>query len=216
MDENKDLNVESEIQEHGRYAVSLLPRSSRSQAYNMECMVDHTTGEFLVKSESGVVLSFDKYSRFTEHLNTFSNACKSKRIVSNIYEIETGKNFPSMIDVDTNILDSTVPFGVINTIDKIMISVDLDTIDISSIITPVVLEDEKTEIEVTLVCNTTEKTKTFTKSQLNNYVFNVKELFPSDNESSEPIACKSIKILTNEFEASKLKCLVSGILVSFI
>ena len=216
MDENNGLNVETEIKEHGRYAVSLLPRSLRAQAYNMECMVDHTTGEFLVKSEHGVVLSFDKYSRFTEHLNTFSNSCKSKRIVSKIYEIETDKNFPSMIDVDTNILDSTIAFGVINTIDKIMISVDLDTIDISSVTSPVVLEEAKTEIEVTLVCNKTEKTKTFTNSQLNNYVFNIKELFPSDNESSEPIACKSIKILTNGFESSNLKCLVSGILVSFI
>lgn len=215
--ELKTTSTESSLEEeHGRYAVSLLPRDMRDQAYNMECMVNHETGEFLVKDERGVVLSFDKYSRFTSHLNTFTERCNSKRLVSKIYEIETNINFPSIVSHDTNILDSTLAFGVINTIDKVMISIDLDTINKSSVISPVVLEDDKTKIEVVLTCGNIDVTKEFTKSQLNNNVFNIKELFPTVSNSADPIACKSIKIKTNDFDGANLICLVSSVLVSFI
>lgn len=218
MDNEKDiLSTETSLEEeHGRYAVSLLPRDMRNEAYNMECMVNHETGEFLVKDERGVVLSFDKYSRFTSHLNTFSERCKAKRITSKVYEIETNVNFPSIVNHDVNLLDSTLTFGVINTIDKIMVSIDLDTINKSSIISPVVLEDNKTKIEIVLTCGNIDVTKEFTKSQLNNNVFNIKELFPTVSNSADPIACKSIKIKTNDFDGANLICLVSSVLVSFI
>lgn len=212
MEENKVYTETSLEEEHGRYAVSLLPREMRAQAYNMECMVDHNTGEFLVKDERGVVISFNKYTRYTQHLNSFTNTCKEKRITSNIYEVETNKNFPEIVNVNANLLDSTLSFG---TIDKLMISIDLDTLDTSSIITPKVLEDNKTKIEIVLTCDNVDVTKELTKSQLNCNVFNIKELFPDAN-TSEPVACKSIKILSNNFDESKLKCLVSNILVSFI
>ena len=215
--EIKGIYTETSLEEeHGRYAVSLLPRDMRAEAYNMECMVDHNTGELLVKDERGVVISFNKYTRFSEHLNTFVNTCKAKRLVSKIYEIETNINFPEMVDTDTNLLDSTLSFGVVNTIDKIMISVDLDTIDTPSILSPKILEDENTKIEVVLTCNNVDVTKEFTKSQLNCNVFNVKDLFPTVSSSSEPIACKSIKIMPNGCDVSKLKCLVSSIHVTFM
>lgn len=211
------VTTESSLeQEHGRYAVSLLPGHMREQAYNMECMVNHSTGEFLVKNEKGVVLSFDKHSRFNAHLNTFTEKCTSKRLVSKIYEIETNISFPSIVEPETNLLDTIVSFGAINTIDKVMLSVDLDTINKSNGITPVNLEDEKTKIEVQLTCGSVEVTKEFTKSQLNNNVFLVKDLFNTVNSSTDNVVCKSIKIKTNDFDKANLVCLVSSILVSFI
>lgn len=212
MEENKVYTETSLEEEHGRYAVSLLPRDMRAQAYNMECMVDHNTGEFLVKDKRGVVLSFNKYTRYAQHLNSFTNTCKEKRITSRIYEVETNKNFPEIVDLNDNLLDSTLSFGVV---DKLILSIDLDTLDISSILNPKILEDSKTKIEIILTCDNVDVTKEFTKSQLNCNVFNVKELFPGAN-ITEPVACKSIKILPNNFDGSKLKCLVSNILVSFI
>lgn len=215
--ELKTVTTESSVeQEHGRYAVSLLPSNMRDQSYNMECMVNHSTGEFLVRDERGVVLSFDKQSRFTNHLNTFTEKCTSKRLVSNIYEIETNISFPAIVNVDTNLLDTIVTFGAISTLDKIMISVDLDTLNKTNVISPVNLEDEKTKIEVILSCGSVEVTKEFTKSQLNNNVFMVKELFPTVKNSAENVVCKSIKIKTNDFDKAKLICLVSSVLVSFI
>lgn len=215
--ETKGVYTESSLEEeHGRYAVSLLPRSMRAEAYNMECMVNHTTGEFLVKNNEGIVLSFNKYTRFTEHMNSFVNTCKQKRVVSKIYEIETNVEYPEMVECGVNLLDTTLSLGVMNTIDKLMLSIDLDTIDITSIISPKILEDDKTKIEVILTCDNVDITKEFTKSQLNCNVFNIAELFHEVANTSEPLACKSIKILPNGHDIANLKCLVSSILVTFI
>lgn len=112
-----------------RFVLSFLDKSEYSIAFNEEMLCDENTGEILICTKDGDIISYDSLARYNKHEQTIcSNA--------NIYGISYGDVYniipdeyilPCELPRSTNILGSPVVFN--RTVKNIIISLDCDYIN---------------------------------------------------------------------------------------
>lgn len=116
--------------QYNRFAISALSRSNKKSAIPEELMVHKKTGQILIKTPAGDIISYDSIARLNNHINMVEAKAYLFNMKGEMYYIDIPSiEFPEVINESTNILDSSVSLGA--GIERIFISVDLDSLVLS-------------------------------------------------------------------------------------
>lgn len=111
--------------ELNRWALSALSKSRKSESQNEEIMIDKSTGEFLIKTLDGYVISYDSLNRLKNHINTVTANANNFRIQGDMFSLEIPEiEFPNVVWGDTNLLSG--PLLLKTSLKKVLISIDMD------------------------------------------------------------------------------------------
>lgn len=110
-----------------RFAISALSKKYKDQALNEEIMVDKTTGEFLIKSPNGTLMSFDAINRRRSTINDATDYALMQNMYGNMYEVKIdGLTLPEPISYDTELLAE--PVNLKTNLKKVLFFIDLDEV----------------------------------------------------------------------------------------
>lgn len=110
-----------------RFAISALSKKYKDQALNEEILVDKTTGEFLIKSPDGTLMSFDAINRRRSTINDATEYALMQNMYGNMYEVKLeGLTLPEPISYDTNIIAE--PLTLKSNLKKVLFFIDLDEV----------------------------------------------------------------------------------------
>lgn len=111
-----------------RFGLSALSRLYKSYALPEEIMLHKETGEFLIKTKSGDVISFDRLSRLNEHVNHATMMSLNLDISGDLYQIDfDNMELPEIITENTNLLSA--PLTIVDSaLKKLYLSIDCDAI----------------------------------------------------------------------------------------
>ena len=116
--------------QYNRFAISALSRHNKNSAVPEEIMIHKQTGQILVKSPSGDIISYDSIARMNNHINIVEAKAYLFNMKGDMYYLDIPTiEFPEVINESTNILDSPVSIAV--GLKRIVISVDLDSLVLS-------------------------------------------------------------------------------------
>jgi len=110
-----------------RFAISGLSKKHNAQALPEEIMVEKTTGEFLIKSPEGMVISYDAIARRRSTITDATECALTQNMLGNMYELALDNYMlPAIVPYDTNILDNSI--NLKQNMTKLLIYADIDEI----------------------------------------------------------------------------------------
>lgn len=191
IDQNTDFGGGNIL---NRFAISALSKKYRNQAINEELIVDKTTGEYLVKSPLGTVMSIDAINRRRSTIIDATSYALMQNMYGNMYEIKVdGLAFPEAIKYEKNILSE--PVELKTNLKKLLFFIDLD-----EVITDTEM-GEPTENEPTvfirLVCECGSESKDIVIEKrlkdINNNIIDIKSIANFNNDYNVKIESLSFK-----------------------
>lgn len=133
-----------------RFAISALSKEFHDQSLNEEIMVDKTTGEFLLKSKKGTVISYDAIARRRSTITDATECATTQNMMGNMYELALEEyNLPAIVPYNDNILANSISLK--QNLQKVLFYIDIDEI-IEGELAQVSEVDPK--VEITLRCGT--------------------------------------------------------------
>lgn len=115
-----------------RFALSALSKSRKSSAVNEEILMDKETGQVLVKTPNGDVISFDYISKLRSHIDVVTGLSLEKGVTGDINLVEfENLDLPSKVKENVNLLTSSLLLKS-NNLKRFLISLDVETIELSS------------------------------------------------------------------------------------
>lgn len=195
-----------------RYAISALSKKFKNKAYPNEIMIDKATGEIQIKCEDGNVISYNYLSRLNAHIDTLVFNSYNADLYGNIFEIELDNiDLPCTIDHSINLLDTPVEVTT-RDFKAFMISVDIDAINPSTLISR--LDTDELIMDMEIQFNTDSTTKTIRLSEplyrLNRLRIIKKDL---DATASNPVI-KSLSIKSSPSFKGNEKFIIYSILLN--
>ena len=178
------------------WGISLLSKSKYPRAYREEVMINKLTGEVLVKTPEGDVVSYGYLSRYQAHISEATNAAYAMNIYGPMYRVElTGVTYPDVVSLDTNLIEDE-PIVIASSYRKFMLSIDVDVIKIedNELVNPGI--DPTVAISYSVKKNGsygTEEIYLSTVSELNKHIFEL---------GSDPIEELSIINITLGIDSS--------------
>ena len=175
-----------------RFAISALSKEFHDQSLNEEIMVDKNTGEFLLKSKKGTVISYDAIARRRSTITDATECATTQNMMGNMYELALEEyNLPAIVPYNDNILANSISLK--QNLQKVLFYIDIDEI-IEGELAQVSEADPK--VEITLRCGTgsTFEEVTVEKSLnvFNNTIINVSDLVERP-DSKYSVVLSSIK-----------------------
>lgn len=175
-----------------RFAISALSKEFHDQSLNEEIMVDKNTGEFLLKSKKGTVISYDAIARRRSTITDATECATTQNMMGNMYELALEEhNLPAIMPYNENILANSISLK--QNLEKVMFYIDIDEI-IEGELAEVSESDPK--VEVTLRCGTGSVFEEITIEKslnvFNNTVIDVKDLVERP-DSKYSVVLSSIK-----------------------
>lgn len=161
-----------------RFALSALSRSQKAFAVPEEIMIHKNTGEVVIKTKTGDVISYDSLARLNSHIEDVTNLSYMVGITGDMSSIELDNILlPEVISENTNLVP--VPLLLKNKdLDSILISADVDALIISDV-DSLVEKESDIQIKLRIVNNSTSAATTYTikkpVSFLNGYVIDMVE-----------------------------------------
>lgn len=114
-----------------RFAVSALSRIHKNNAIPGEIMIQKETGQVLIKTNSGDVISYSSLARFKNHIDTLTIMAFNLNISGDMLSIELDDiELPEVIQMNFNLLSEPLLIGT--SLKKILVSIDLDCVEMSS------------------------------------------------------------------------------------
>jgi hypothetical protein len=182
-----------------RFALSALSRSNKASAVNEEILMDKETGQVLVKTPNGDIISYDSIARMKNHIDLVTKIAQDNGLKGDLHVLEfENMELPSKISEDTNLLSSSLTLKT-NNLKRFLISVDVDTIELSQ--SDVIGQYEPIitlDLEFSTGGNNTPATITGKTSEILNKVINPAEYVAGVTDFSNYTAnLKSIKVVRN-------------------
>jgi hypothetical protein len=119
-----------------RYAISALSKQNRINAVPEEIMIHKKTGEVLIKTSTGDVISFDSMARLKSHIDMATFNCFNLNLFGNMYQLNFDTiELPDVIIEDINLLGAPLQVST-GDIKKILISIDLDSVELTGLDIP--------------------------------------------------------------------------------
>lgn len=110
-----------------RFAISGLSKKYNAQALPEEIMVEKNTGEFLIKSPDGMVISYDAIARRRSTITDATECAVTQNMIGNMYELLLDKYMlPAIIPYDEEVLDNAV--NLKQNMSKLLFYIDIDEI----------------------------------------------------------------------------------------
>lgn len=175
-----------------RFAISALSKQFHDQSLNEEIMVDKNTGEFLLKSKKGTVISYDAIARRRSTITDATECATTQNMMGNMYELALEEyNLPAIVPYNDNILANSISLK--QNLEKVLFYIDIDEI-IEGELAEVSESDPK--IEITLRCGTGSVFEEITVEKslnvFNNTIINVSDLVERP-DSKYSVVLSSIK-----------------------
>ena len=160
-----------------RFGVSFLSKSRKSESLNEEVMINKETGEIVLKGTAGEILSYNKVSRFNDHITKVIGICHTMNLLGKMYEVEFDVlDLPEVIDESINLFDSYAVVTNNKKISRLLISLDIDTLSISA--PDVSISEHQPDVSIDIILavnNTTSSTysisQTLPLNSINSFVF---------------------------------------------
>jgi len=112
-----------------RFAVSLLSREYKDDAVPQELMIHKASGQILLKTVDGNVISYDSLTRLRNHIDNTTFVAYNLNIDGNLYSLELSDiELPEVILDESNLL--LEPYIITNIPVKILISIDMDCVEV--------------------------------------------------------------------------------------
>ena len=174
-----------------RFGISLLSKERSSEAYNEEIMIDKFTGEVLIKSKDGDVISYNYNSRLKSQLSAIKITANNMSVYGDIVA-------PFTMEYDKNYILSPIILPYPNC-KKILFNADIDPISISNVGVSHDMNNMVVELSLSLYYSDNSTTTPVTIScHLNE--FNSKVLTLNDNSIFKLIPLKQVSgIRINSF-----------------
>lgn len=162
---------------NNRFAISLLSRSNKAQSVAGEVMMDKATGQLLVKTLSGDIISYDSTARNRSHISDVTNMAMMNGIRNQIAQVDFENiELPGVLSENTNILLSQLLVKS-GSPKRLLLSLDLDTIETATGaigLEPTVFVDLRYTQGATVV----NKSISAPLSQINSMAINSASFFP--------------------------------------
>ena len=111
-----------------RFGISALSKHNANTALDEEIMVDKITGEFLIKSREGYVISFDAMARRKSMLENIDQINSMMNMGGDVYMIDLDHlHLPCPVEYNTNILQNSVVIKDTN-LKRLLFNVDVDEV----------------------------------------------------------------------------------------
>lgn len=111
-----------------RFGLSALSKKYKDKSLNEEFMINKESGEFLIKTTSGNIVSFDYLSRLNHHIEDATVKTLVFDVFGDLYSLDFDDiNLPDIITEGANILSEPMLISNSN-LKKLYISIDEDTI----------------------------------------------------------------------------------------
>ena len=95
-----------------RFGISLLSKDRFSDAYNEEVMIDKSSGEVLVKTPDGDVISYNYNSRLKSHIIEMKAIANNLSVYGDILNIEFDDIIaPFVMEYDKNYIINEINFN---------------------------------------------------------------------------------------------------------
>lgn len=159
-----------------RFGISLLSKKNRNIAFLEEVMIDKETGEVLVKTPEGDIISYNFNSRIKSHIIEARADADNMNVYGNIYNIEFNNvSLPSTLLYNTEYV--TTPIELATKCRKLLIHLDIDPITINTDDISYIRNNLLVDIKLELVFNdnTVSPEIVISKSinTLNTFVFDI-------------------------------------------
>ena len=113
-----------------RFGISLLSKDRFNEAFNEEVMIDKLTGEVLVKSPTGDIISYNYNSRLKSHVSSTKMIANNMSVYGDIISIEMdGVHAPFVMEFDRNYIADPIIIPYANC-KKILFNADIDSIKV--------------------------------------------------------------------------------------
>ncbi len=110
-----------------RFAISGLSKKYNAQALPEEIMVEKTTGEFLIKTPDGMVISYDAMARRRSTITDATESALTQNMIGNMYELSLDNYMlPAIVPYDINLLDNQI--NLKQNLKKLLLYIDIDEI----------------------------------------------------------------------------------------
>lgn len=111
-----------------RFGISALSKHNANTAIEEEIMVDKTTGEFLIKSREGYVISFDAMARRKSMLENVDQINSMMNMGGDVYMIDLDHlHLPAPIEYGQQILQNSVVLKEKN-LNRLLFNIDVDEV----------------------------------------------------------------------------------------
>ncbi|WP_304576580.1 hypothetical protein [Romboutsia ilealis] len=111
-----------------RFGISALSKYNANTAVDEEIMVDKITGEFLIKSREGYVISFDAMARRKSMLENVDHINSMMNMGGNVYLIDLDHlHLPTQIEYEEEILQNKVLLKDKN-LNRLLFNIDVDEV----------------------------------------------------------------------------------------
>lgn len=168
-----------------RYGVSMLSRKNHSRALPEELLIDKETGQILLKQENGKIISYDSSSRFKSSVDNLILTTEKQIFLGKLYACHPSVDpLPRCMNSGDTLL--TAEPVLLGSIKKLLIQLDVDVLDTSSLFGDM-KEFDKVLAEVVLTRNERDITIKMPVMQLNEKVISY--------DTATDTVLKSIKIV---------------------
>lgn len=111
-----------------RFGISALSKHNANTAIEEEIMVDKTTGEFLIKSREGYVISFDAMARRKSMLENVDQINSMMNMGGDVYMLDLDHlHLPTPVDYNEQLLKNNVVLKDKN-LTKLLFNIDVDEV----------------------------------------------------------------------------------------
>lgn len=115
-----------------RFGISALSRKFKNNALPTEIMIHKKTGQICVKTTEGDTISYDSLSRFNSHIKYLTDLSVNLNFFGVMQSITFDNiELPEVIEFNQNLFDEPLLIKS-NNFKKLLISIDIDSIEISS------------------------------------------------------------------------------------
>lgn len=190
-----------------RFVLSFLDKSEYKKSFKEEMICDQMTGETLVRTKFGDIISPDAISRYTSHAQWVESQANMHGFNGELYDLQPdGMEYPSTINTHTNIIDSpvTIPSGIT----RVIISLDCDCVKVDSDLTKYL--EPTVDISVDVSINGVQHTIDSDSSMIGCCLVDVSKL---SEGSAETITLDSIMVKSNR-PAKDMRIILHSIFIA--
>lgn len=204
-----------------RFAISAFSRKYKSLAVAEELLVHKDTGQMLIKTATGDVVSFDSLSRHKMHIDDVTSRATNLGITGELFSVDLGTiELPEVMLDSVNFLDASLLLQLANA-QKVLISIDLDYINLTDYETIAEYEPNVTlniNLRKTVGQTITNNPFIITDklSVINNKVIDPKDFFPSGTDMTQysmHLDSITVKRHTSYSDATPMRNILYGILI---
>lgn len=195
-----------------RFALSALSRKFKANSIPEEIMLHKETGQMLIRTTSGDVISYDYLTRLKGQEDAVTLMAYNMDISGDLYSLDfDDRELPEILTENTNLLSA--PLTITNNyLKKIMISVDVDVIEKGEI-DKITTNEPWVQIDFKATYNASTITKTFKLqlSEMNSRVILASEIVPSGSDNYK-IEITGITITRDNADVGKtMKMIIQSI-----